>query len=73
MDTPAAAPVPGTVFERDGKQRQVVGFIPASRLVGAAIEWRRPGQDWRSRACSANAWSKWVTRAREILEKSCDA
>ncbi len=58
--------VQGAVFERDGKKREVVRLVPANGFASAAIEWRRPGQEWRSSACSVNAWHKWVKEARQI-------
>lgn len=54
----------GAVFERDGLRRELVRVIPAHRGVAAAVEWRRPGQEWRSSACSLSAWEKWVRQAR---------
>lgn len=57
---------PGTVFERDSKRREVVRLIPADRFASPAVEWRRPGQEFRSRACSLHAWSKWVKDARQL-------
>ena len=47
---------PGTLFERDGKRREVVRLIPADRFTSSAVEWRRPGQEFRSSACSVHAW-----------------
>lgn len=57
---------PGTLFERDGKRREVVRLIPADRFTSSAVEWRRPGQVFRSSACSVHAWTKWVKEARQI-------
>lgn len=54
---------PGTVFERDGKRREVVRLVPADRYTAPAIEWRRPGQEFRTSACSLHAWSKWIKEA----------
>lgn len=56
----------GAVFERDGKRREIVRLMPAHRDMAAAVEWRRPGQEWRSRACSLSVWAKWVREAREL-------
>lgn len=56
----------GTLFERDGKRREVVRLIPADRFTSSAVEWRRPGQEFRSSACSVHAWTKWVKEARQI-------
>lgn len=61
-----AVVLPGTQFERDGKYREVVRLIPANRFVSAALEWRRPGRECRSYACSEYAWAKWVKEAREV-------
>lgn len=66
-------PVAGAVFERNEKRREVVSIIAANRLVSPAVEWRRPGHEWRSSACSVSAWCKWVSEARPILEKCGDA
>ena len=57
---------PGTLFEREGKRREVVRLIPADRFTSPAVEWRRPGQEFRSSACSVHAWTKWVKEARQI-------
>jgi len=57
---------PGTLFEREGKRREVVRLIPADRFTSPAVEWRRPGQEFRSSACSVDAWHKWVKEARQI-------
>ncbi len=57
---------PGTLFEREGKRREVVQLIPANRFTSPAVEWRRPGQEFRSSACSVDAWHKWVKEARQI-------
>lgn len=57
---------PGTRFARDGKTREVVRLIPANRFTSAAVEWRRPGQEFRSSACSVHAWAKWAQKARQI-------
>lgn len=57
---------PGTVFERDGKKREVVQFIRANRFASAAVEWRRPGQEFRTSACSVHAWITWAKEARQI-------
>ena len=46
---------PGTLFEREGKRREVVRLIPADRFAAPAVEWRRPGQEFRSSACSVSA------------------
>jgi hypothetical protein len=62
--------MPGAVLERDGKKREVVRLVPANRFVPAAIEWRRPGQEWRSTACSVTAWKKWAKDARQITKES---
>lgn len=58
--------VPGTVFERDGKRREFVRLIPANRYTSAAVEWRRPGQECRSSACSLDAWTKWAKGALQV-------
>lgn len=57
---------PGALFEREGKRREVVQLIPANRFTPPAVEWRRPGQGFRSSACSLIAWHKWVKEARQI-------
>jgi len=57
---------PGAIFERDGKRREVVRLIPARLFTSPAVEWRRPGQDMRSSACSVAAWFKWAKEARQI-------
>lgn len=57
---------PGALFEREGKTREVVRLIPADRFAAPAVEWRRPGQEFRSSACSVRAWTKWVKEARQI-------
>lgn len=57
---------PGTMFERDGKKREVVRLVPANRYTSPAVEWRRPGQEFRSSACSVTAWIKWAKEARQI-------
>ncbi|CAN7600075.1 hypothetical protein [Acidovorax delafieldii] len=57
---------PGTLFERDGKKREFVRVIPANRYTSAAVEWRRPGQECRSSACSLDAWTKWAKGALQI-------
>lgn len=57
---------PGTLFERDGKRREVVRVIPANRYTSAAVEWRRPGRECRSSACSLDAWFKWANGATQI-------
>lgn len=62
----AAEVKPGTVFERDGKKREVVRLIPPNRYTSPAVEWRRPEQDMRSSACSVAAWFKWAKEARQI-------
>lgn len=64
MSTPVIRP--GTQFARDGKMREFVRFIPANRFTSAAVEWRRPGQEFRSSACSVSAWAKWAKGARQI-------
>jgi len=56
----------GTVFERGGKRREVVRLVPADRYTSPAIEWRRPGQEFRTSACSLHAWINWVKEARQI-------
>lgn len=56
----------GTVFERDGKRREFVRLIPANRYTSAAVEWRRPGQECRSSACSLDAWTKWAKEALQV-------
>jgi len=57
---------PGALFEREGKRREVVRLIPANRFTSPAVEWRRPGHEFRSSACSVSAWLKWVKEARQI-------
>lgn len=57
---------PGAVFEREGKRREFVRLIPSNRFTSAEVEWRRPGQEMRSSACSLHAWIKWVKEARQI-------
>lgn len=59
--------VPGTVFERDGRKRELVRLVPANRFASAAIEWRRPSQVMRSSVCSVSAWEKWVSLANQVL------
>ena len=57
---------PGMLYERDGKRREVVRIIPEDRFTSTAVEWRRPGQEFRSSACSVSAWLKWVKDAQQI-------
>lgn len=57
---------PGTVFERDGKKHEVVQFILANRFTSAAVEWRRPGEEFRISVCSLHAWTKWVQVASPV-------
>ena len=59
-------PKPGTVFEKDGKKREVVGLLPGNRFTSPAVTWRRPGDEWRTTACSLSAWSKWVAAAQPV-------
>ena len=60
---------PGTLFERDGKRREFVRIIPANRYTSEAVEWRRPGQEFRTSACSMDAWSKWAKGAKQIEQE----
>ncbi len=60
---------PGTQFERDGKRREFVRVIPANRYTSEAVEWRRPGQEFRSSACSMAAWKKWANGAQQLEQE----
>lgn len=62
----AIEPKVGTIFEKDGKLREVVAIIPGNRFTSPGVTWRRPGNEWRTFTCSLNAWSKWVATASAI-------
>lgn len=57
---------PGDLFERACKRREVVRLITSNRYTSPAVEWRRPGQEFRSSACSVSAWHQWAKEVRQI-------
>ncbi|MDL5034423.1 hypothetical protein QRD43_21145 [Pelomonas sp. APW6] len=58
---------PGQFFARDGRHRELVAVRAGSRHSSTpSVVWRKPGDLWRSRCCSFEAWSRWAKGAQEI-------
>jgi hypothetical protein len=57
-------PVPGQIFERDGKRREVVAVHNCNMYP--SIEWRRPGNTWNSYGANILTWRKWSRKAVHV-------
>lgn len=66
----SSEPKIGTVFEKDGKKREVVALIPGNRYTSPAVTWRRPDAQLRATSCSLHTWLQWVEDAELITPKS---
>lgn len=53
-------PKAGEIYERDGKQREVVGVSPIGE--GYGVFWRKPGAT-STKQCWCSTWEAWVSKA----------
>lgn len=73
----ASEPKVGQVWERDGRQREVMGFSRIDSLsvfdrpvpMGNFVVWRKPPSG-ALRRCWCATWAEWVSKARLVRDSA---
>lgn len=64
--------LPGTVWERDGKQREIVGIKDLQQREGYTpigyVYWARPGDKMRNKPTWLPGFLEWIEKAKCVKD-----